>query len=566
MKPISKRILFLIIVAFCVNHKLFSQSFEIKTQPFYSATYQGLEVKLVPVFSSKVANGLFGNNEYIVTLTSLVFENNTFGPPTFIDYKGKRYYKNDFDDQLQSYFENLKVVSIDVQHTTQSFKDCDYLDGWKFIKVGQKFSGFCAPKDKNNVSIEVNDLVIQSMSGVRELQKKIDEIENNLKKIKEEIKKLEQEASNYFNQKDFSSAIANYEEILLLDPNNVLAKRNIVKAENELKINNSTNNNNQNSTKNNNNNSNNNTYVENNISRAYKLDNEANNLIAQGRIAEGINKYNEAQKLSFSPERAKIIQNYTLYSGVSQLSDGVNQLFENMDQAIKEIDPKDMLSWKYLMLGYEKSAPNENLENPIPESIYLGVNVDLFVFLNLQFRGGWIQTPSIIYNIESRASSPSWSSYSSIPENVSINQNGYFAGMSFGLNIPLSAFWQDKRPYFLLSANYGYDWMFTGKQQAKGTEFSLSESNDFDYTTPSRFTVSLTYQFPKSKIGLSLFYTTYNIKPIEFSKELDYIGDNSFYQTRSFRTTEADKFNPNQIDKYSTFGISLIKLFGSERK
>ena len=559
----SLRKLYLIFVLLYVNQTLFCQSFEIRTKPFYTSTYQGLEIKLVPEFSSMVAKGSFGNNEYIVRLTSLGVENDMFGPPTFIDYKGKRYYKNDFDDQLQSYFENLKVISVDVLHTTQSFKDCEYLQGWNFLKVGQKFSGFCEPKDKNNISIEISDLIIRSMSGVRELQKKIDEIENDIKNKNEKIKKLEREASQYFDQKDYESAIANYEEILLIEPNNVLAKRNIAKAENELKINNSANNGSQKSTKNKNSS---NTFVENNLSRAYRLDNEAKNLISQGKIAEGLNKYNEAQRLSFSPQRAKVIENYSLYNGVSQLSEGVNQLFENMDQAIKEIDPDDMLSWKYLMIGYEKSFSDSNLEKPIPESIYLGVNIDLFVFLNLQFRSGWMQTPSIIYNVEGRATTPSSSSYNSIPEQVSINQNGYFAGMSLGLNIPLSALWQDKRPYFLLSANYGYDWMFTGKQQVTGNEFMLSQSNDFDYTTPSRLTISLAYQFPKSKIGLSFFYTAYKIKPIESSKDLDYTGENSFYKTRTFRTTEADLFNPNQVDSYSTFGISLIKLFGSKRK
>lgn len=536
---------------------------EVRAQTLYYDNYQGMEITLAPKFETTISESLFGERAYAITLTSLGFVNNMFNQPTFIDYRGKRYYANHFDDALVPFFENLKVNSVNIQNSFRGTNCNDF--SMNTFKPGSKASKFCKPLTySSSFEVEITSIRVTSMSGIRELQKKIDEIEKELKKTKEKINSLEHSANLYYINGNYELAIKDLEELLTLDPENKKALRNLEDYQNKLEEQ-STKNNSKTSGSSKTKNNNKNTFT--NFTLANRLDNDANQLIAQGKVQEGLNKYQQAQRLNYSEARAKQIEHYSLYLGVSQLSQGVNELFDNLDASTKELDPKNMLGWQYFMIGGEKSFLEKNNNNPIPESLFFGVTTDLFIFGNLQFRTGWMQTPSTIYNLESRLLNPSWSTYNDISEKVSIYQSGYFAGISAGLNLPLNALWDDKKPYLQLSVNYGIDWMFGGNQKIIGDEFIFDTDEEFDYVTLKKTSFSLSYQFPKSKLGVSIYYNLYNIESIDLNKNLLYNGNsNTIYQNSVFRTNGRDQFNPNQIDNYNTFGLSLIKLFGTNRK
>lgn len=191
MKNIFKFVI--TIMAFFCHYSAFSQSFNIQTQSLYFTEHDGLKITFAPKFSALQPgdnHNLFGSISYTIKLESLGVTNNMHGLPTNISYKGKTYYRNSFGAELVPFFNDLKVITVNVSNTSSSFQDCNKLGGSSLMKVGETLNSFCKPKNKDNVTITITDIKVASMEGITQLKRKIDEIEKQLKDD-EEAKKNE---------------------------------------------------------------------------------------------------------------------------------------------------------------------------------------------------------------------------------------------------------------------------------------------------------------------------------------------------------------------------------------
>lgn len=174
------RAILLFVSFFFFTPYLSSQSIYLKKQTLYYTSFQGLDIVLAPDFDTKIDGNLMGSISCSITLTSLGVNNNLFTMPTFINYKGRKYYKNEYNSQLEPFFQNLTVTGVNIENTTNSFSDCNKWQMNSFAP-GSKTSIFCKPIDKNKIEFEILSIQVTSMSGVRELQRKIDELESQKK-------------------------------------------------------------------------------------------------------------------------------------------------------------------------------------------------------------------------------------------------------------------------------------------------------------------------------------------------------------------------------------------------
>lgn len=200
-------------------------TFYASAQTATSMNQSGLSLYLIPELSVVELKGQDGNSSKLFGATNfrVTFSGFRLEPVQIIsgiDYNGKHYGYNDFNNQLTSYFDKIKVSSISMTVYVSGLKDCREFSYMSW-KTGDNVTNFCTPVPNANVAITNYSISSVQLSGVYDLQSKIRELEAGEKQKqskKNEYDKLVTQADNDLDAGNYANARANYQSAQKLMP------------------------------------------------------------------------------------------------------------------------------------------------------------------------------------------------------------------------------------------------------------------------------------------------------------------------------------------------------------
>lgn len=490
-----------------------------------------------------------GSDNFIVTLTGL----NTLVNGCEIKYNGKIY---PCTGDLRPYFDAIQVTAISMTVTVDGLKDCPQFSyaAWKMQPGYNTVTRFC----QQTSSVSITDISISSVSisGIDELKARIKELEK-VDGNQEKIKSLLNEASVHKNKNEFDLAIAKYEEVLRIDPENYEAtiNRNNILSSRKQSENKS---NNGQSDKKNSQDEARNSSAYNPYTHAGQLEAEADALLKSGNAQAASQKYADANKVMYSEERAKKLELVALH-GIAAYSTEAFQLLVNaIGEAERRLDPDGKFDWKFIGLTYETAIPNSDgvvFSQP-------ALNVQLS-FLSFAFgvTFGYMQNQMQYFAVE-RINS--WGQEERLPETVTLGSKGINLEVSIGFNIPVKNF--SIRPMYgialLSSDNYSIE---------RNDHFELKEFiPEFETGKLNRASLGLYYQIPHTYMGVGIHFNYLFQRRYHFGFdrddhiELNYIGSNPDYQSSTAFYVANPRTNEKESVKAFTTGISFI--FGISKK
>lgn len=491
----------------------------------------------------------FGSDNFTVTLKGL----GTIVDRCQIVYNGKSY---SCTDELRPYFDAIQVTALSMTVGVSGLKDCPQFSyaAWKMQPGYNTITRFC--EQTGNLSI--TDISISSISvdGINELKAKIRELEKR-DVNQEKIKTLLNEASVHKNTGELDQAIAKYEEVLKVDPENYEAtvnRDNLLskKKESEGKSNSGS------SKKKNSSDNSQQANGYNPYTHAAQLEAEADALLKSGNAQAATQKYAEANKVMYSEDRAKKLELVAVQGIAAYTSEAFQLLTNAIDEAESRLDPEGIFDWKFIGLTYESAIPNAS------GTVFSQPALDIQLsFLSFAFgaKFGYVQNQMQYFKVE-RINS--WGVDERLPEEVTLGSKGLNLELSIGFNIPIKNF--SIRPMYgiavLAPNNYSLE---------RNDDFVLEGFvPDFDTGKLNRASLGLCYQIPNTRMGFEITFNYLFQRRYHFGFdrndqiELKYVGSNPDYQASNAFYIANPRTNEEEDVKAFTTGISLI--FGISKR
>lgn len=488
--------------------------------------------------------------------------------PTYIDYRGKRYDRADFNGELREYFNNLKITSVSATAHLIGFKDCTTIS-YAAWSVGWSERRNCTPVSFTSSSLYVESFMVSriSISGYTELVNKLRELIQR-EQIITETQNLLDRVEHFESLGQLEQAIRVYDEIIALNPNSMMYHRNRQRLVERLESSRTR----QAATTGQRSPSGNrqsestaapaaaSAHVS-GSGLAMSLEAEGDRLLNAGNHHLALQRYLEAQQYAYSESRQQKINRLNDFLALSAISQGMDQLTASMDRAITAIDPYSLMNWSHFYVRAESGYPLYGLNPLSANTMLFGFQLNPMVFA-LEMRAGYVETASIEHSVLMTETRRGWGSYTemTLPESVLVSQRGALLGFSAGAGIPLSS---KRPPYLNLNINYGFDWIFSFDEKIQSDDFVQIE-RDGGYLPARRLSFGLLYHIRGSSMGIGVHYNILTSKGKEqgtTGNKIEYTGFNEFYRSNSqydrrFQVSDPlDKWATNQ---HSTIGISLF--------
>lgn len=295
------------------------------------------------------------------------------------------------------------------------------------------------------------------------------------------------------------------------------------------------------------------------IQLASAYDQEGDQLLSSGNLTGALEKYNAAQKVFYSEERAKKIEKLATDGLANQLAQGLVGLAEGADRAEARMDPKGYFNWKCIGISYEKAIASSLAWNYNAYALDLNLNFLSFAG-GLKF--GYSTNMPVPYSIEMRNY---YGQEVAIPEKFNVvREEGIFMEGSLGLNIPIG---KDRPPYFAIRPMYSWVLLSGDTYFEENHDFQPADGSGFaDFKIPNMQKASLAvfWQIPRTTIGLTLTLN-YLMQKTESvvgnTYELEYTGSDPEYSTAS----GFEMKNPEK-ESYSQFSTGFSFIFGLPRR
>lgn len=438
-----------------------------------------------------------------------------------IDYKGKTYYSTDFNSQLDGYFGRLEVTGITGSGYIDGLKDCK-----KFFFNGQGegsiHSIFCTPENGKKLQITGFDITDVRVTGISELQRKIDELEDALKK-QEEQKKLGEEQKKKQTEGMTSTGQS------ATSPKKLEEKKLTTEEQAARTA----------------------------IARAQVFESEGDRLYDLGAsyFPEALENYRKAQSI-YQTERVK--NKMDKIDGLYSAAQGLNDLGNSTLDFLDNIDPTNKFAWVHKYIRYErlltdkKNLVNNLTQDQEPSALVIGLGGHSD-FIAMDFNLGRFQSISYPRQIFGNYNGNADDYY--LSESAEIRNTGLITSGAIGFYLPGLVFGRSLQGVEAY-AQVGVDALWGFSSQFKATDFSISESS-WDLKISTRKILGLNYRKPGSKIGFGL---TYNMVRVIDSEDkgtiqLNYKGGNYNYDSYWLS-------NPKTIFRYNI--ISFVFLFSFE--
>ncbi len=470
-------------------------------------------------------DALFGSDNFRVTLHSY-----NVAISDYISYQGATYNYTDFNGQLESYFNAIRVSSISATARVRGLDDCSIysLAVWK---EGEGITYFCKPSKGENLYIDGFSISSISASGISALQQKIRELLKEEKEKEEQLEREKQEQLEKEKQEQLEKEKPTEDKTKT--DNSTGGGGSGKKEEQKADVKPTTD-------------------YSLAIGVAIAYEQEGDRLMQMGNATAALEQYKAAQNAFYSEERAKKIENAALTSGVTQLSQGLNELFEGMERTEKRMDPEGKFDWKFVGLTYESALSGNDLAF---KQYALDIQLSFLSFA-FGFKFGHATNELQQFDV----SMVNWYNQTvQIPEKVTLSSTGLNMEVGVGFNIPVKNF--SFRPMYGLSVLSG-DVAFK-----ESNLFSLEDELSFsvDNERLNRYALGIYYKSPKTSVvlGVTVSYLTQRVYDIDTNEiELDYHGSNPDYQNaNAFYITrpKADEFNVNALTGSFSFIFGISK-------